>query len=105
MCTPMPMRSEGWLGDPKPHHVPPPGTVAQRISERLRMYQPSSAGTRPTSVSSTFASSRMARRLAGRSVGSGLGLRALRADHVGRELALEHVPVDAAVAGPVARRL
>src|SRR5215210_3423085 len=55
MWTPMPIRSDSALGDPKPHHVPPPGTVAQRISERLRMNQPS-PGTRPTSVSSIFAS-------------------------------------------------
>src|SRR4051795_2236952 len=60
MWAPIPRRSDSWLGEPKPHHVPPPGTVAQRISDRLRMYQPSSTGTRPTSVSSIFASCRMA---------------------------------------------
>src|SRR3954471_22220101 len=56
MWTPMPMRSDSAFGEPNPHHVPPPGTVAHRISERLRMNQPSSSGTRPTSVSSIFAS-------------------------------------------------
>src|SRR3954451_20975279 len=55
------MRSDSALGEPKPHHVPPPGTVAQRMSDRLRMNQPSSTGTRPASVSSIFASWCMAR--------------------------------------------
>src|SRR5215217_1854831 len=61
MWTPMPMRSDSWLGDPNPHHVPPPGTVDHRMADRLRMNQPSSTGTRPCSVSSIFASLRMAR--------------------------------------------
>ena len=52
----MPIRSDGSSGDPKPHQVPPPSTVAHCISERLRMCQPPSTGTRPCSVSSIFAS-------------------------------------------------
>src|SRR3954468_8333691 len=52
----MPSSSERACGDSNPHHVPPPGTVAHAISATFRMNQPSSAGTRPVSVSSIFAS-------------------------------------------------
>jgi hypothetical protein len=52
----MPSSGERFPGGSKAHHVPPPGTVAQLISARFRMNQPSSAGRRPVSVSSIFAS-------------------------------------------------
>src|SRR4051794_16511454 len=61
MCTPMPSSGEREAGDSNEHHVPPPSTVAHPISARLRMNQPSSAGTRPVSVSSILASCIMRR--------------------------------------------
>ena len=54
---PMPSSAEGAAGDPKMHHVPPPGTVSQAISPALTMNQPSPAGCSPAGVCSSGASS------------------------------------------------
>ena len=53
----MPSSGERDGGDSKLHQVPPPSTRSQPMSARLRTNQPSSAGTTPVSVRSSFASS------------------------------------------------